>query len=121
MIAPERVVHIEPADAAKRDPDFLANELSERLKRPPVIFRLKAQLASPGDPTSDPSRPWPDDRKLVEIGVFTLDSEVQNGAEAQKKLLFLPGQVPDGIELSDDPMVTIRTGAYAESFSRRNR
>jgi catalase len=121
VIAPEHVVHIEAADAAKRAPDFLIKELPDRLQRGPVTFRLKAQLARPGDPTSDPSLPWPEDRKLVEIGVFTLDRAVQDSAEAQKKLLFLPGQIPDGIELSDDPMVGVRTGAYAESFSRRNR
>jgi catalase len=121
VIVPDHVVHITPVDAAKRDPDFLAAELSDRLKRGPVNFSLKAQLAAPGDPTADPSRPWPEDRKLVELGAFTLNTAVQDSTEAQKKLLFLPGQVPDGIELSDDSMVTVRTGAYAESFSRRNR
>ena len=72
-------------------------------------------------PTADPSRPWPEDRKVVELGAFTLNTAVQDSTEAQKKLLFLPGQVPDGIELSDNSMITVRTGAYAESFSRRNR
>src|SRR5215203_6156170 len=60
VIVPDHVVHITPVDAAKRDPDFLAAELSDRLKRGPVNFSLKAQLAAPGDPTADPSRPWPD-------------------------------------------------------------
>lgn len=121
LIAPERVVYLAPEDAAKRDPDFLAQELRDRLKRGPVTFRLMAQLAAAGDLTSDPSRAWPDDRKVVDLGVLTLDRAVEDSAEAQKKLLFLPGQIPDGIELSDDPMVAIRTGAYAESFSRRSR
>jgi catalase len=121
VMAPERVVHIASSDAAKRDPDFLMTELSDRLKRGPVTFHLKAQLAAAGDPTSDPSQPWPEDRKVVELGVLTLDKAVPDSAEAQKKLLYLPGQVPDGIELSDDSMVSVRTGAYAESFSRRNR
>ena len=40
--------------------------------------------------------------------------------EAEKKLLFLPGQLTDGIEESDDPLIDIRNGAYALSFSRRN-
>src|SRR5215217_962987 len=118
-MVPEHVVHIEAADAAKRDPDFLMKELPDRLQRGPVTFRLKAQLASPGDPTSDPSRPWPEDRRMVELGVLTLDRPARDSNEAEKALLYLPSQIPDGIELSDDPMVTIRTGAYAESFSRR--
>jgi catalase len=120
LIVPERVVHLDPAEAAKRPPDFLMDEMPERLKRGPVTFRIEARLAAQGDPTSDPSQPWPEDRKVVELGVLTLDKAVPDSAEAQKKLLFLPGQIPDGIELSDDPMVSVRSEAYAESFSRRN-
>jgi hypothetical protein len=40
--------------------------------------------------------------------------------KTQKKLLFLPGQLTDGIEESDDPLIDIRNGAYAVSFARRN-
>jgi catalase len=120
-VMPERVVHLEPAEAAKRAPDFLMYELPDRIGRAPVTFRLQAQLAAPGDQTADPSRPWPEDRKVVDLGLITLEKAVAGSAEAEKQLLFLPGQVPDGIELSDDPMILIRNGAYAESFSRRNR
>jgi catalase len=120
-LVPERVVHLEAADAAKRDPDFLMKELPDRLQRGPVVFHLSAQLAGPGDPTNDPSRPWPEDRKMVELGVLTLNTAVRDSAEAEKTLLFLPTQITDGIEPSDDPMIEVRTNAYAESFSRRSR
>jgi catalase len=119
LMAPERVVHLDVAEAAKQPPDFLLNELPERLKRGPVIFHLEARLAAAGDSTNDPAQPWPGDRKVVELGVLTLDKAVPNSAEAQKKLLFLPGQLTDGIEASDDPMIAVRDGAYAVSFSRR--
>ena len=121
LLAPERVVHLDPADATKRDPNFLLNELAARLQRAPVTFRLKAQLANPGDPTNDPSKPWPENRTVVELGTLILDKVVADSKEAEKTLLFLPGQVPDGVELSDDPMVSVRTSTYAESFSRRSR
>ena len=52
---------------------------------------------------------------LVYQGGAMADSD-----EAQKSLLFLPGLVTDGIEPSDDPLIGVRDGAYAESFSRRN-
>ncbi|ANY82758.1 catalase (plasmid) [Microvirga ossetica] len=120
VVTPEQVVHLNAAEAAKRPPDFLMTELPERLNRGPVIFHLKAQLAAAGDPTNDPSRPWPDDRKVVELGILTLDKAVPGSAEAEKKLLFLPGQLTDGIEASDDPMIDVRDSAYAVSFSRRN-
>jgi catalase len=119
-MVPERIVHLAPADAAKRPPDFLMEELPERLKRGPVTFHLKAQLAEAGDSTKDPTVAWPDDRKVVELGVLTIDDPAPNSAVAEKKLLFLPGQLTDGIEESDDPLIDVRNGAYALSFSRRN-
>jgi catalase len=109
-----------PPDAAKRPPNFLMDELPQRLKRGPVTFHLKAQLAAPGDQTRDPTQPWPADRKVVELGVLTIDKAVANSEEAQKTLLFLPGQLIPGIEPSDDPLIDVRDGAYAVSFSRRN-
>jgi catalase len=120
QMSPERVVHLATADAAKQPSNFLMDELQERLKRGSVTFHLRAQLAAAGDPTKDPSKPWPNDRKVVELGILTIDKVVPNSAEAEKKLLFLPSQLTDGIEESDDPMIDIRSGAYAVSFSRRN-
>ncbi|HEY3147135.1 MAG TPA: catalase family peroxidase [Dongiaceae bacterium] len=120
IIEPEHVVHLAAADAAKQPPSFLVDEIAQRLKQGPVTFHVKAQLAAPGDQTKDPSEPWPADRKVVDLGVLTLDKAVANSAEAEKPLLFLPGQLTDGIEQSDDPLVDVRDGAYAESFSRRN-
>jgi catalase len=120
MIVPERVVHIDPADAAKQPPNFLIDEIVDRLKHGPVMFHLEAQLAGPGDSTKDPAQPWPADRKVVDLGVLTIDKAVADSAAAEKPLLFLPGQLTDGIEASDDPLIDLRTGAYAESFSRRN-
>ena len=120
QMVPDRLVHLVAADAAKRPPDFLMQELPDRLKRGPVTFRLKAQLAAAGDSTRDPTKPWPDDRKVVELGVLTIDKAVTNSVEAEKKLLFLPGELTDGIEQSDDPLIDVRNGAYALSFSLRN-
>ena len=120
QMVPEHAVHLDAADAAKRAPDFLMDELPERLKRGPVTFHLKAQLAAPGDSTKDPAQPWPEERKVVDLGMLTIDKAVANSAEAQKTLVFLPGQLIDGIEPSDDPLIDVRNGAYAVSFSRRN-
>ncbi len=120
LIAPERTVHLDPADAAKRVPNFLMEELPQRLMRGPVTFALKVQLAAPGDSTKDPTKPWPADRKVVDLGTITIDKAVANSAAAEKPLMFLPGQLIDGIEVSDDPLIDVRDGAYPVSFSRRN-
>jgi catalase len=120
VIKPATLVHLDAAAAAKQNPDFLAEELAARLKRRPVTFHLQAQLAAPGDSTQDPSQPWPDDRKVVDLGVLSLDKAAPDSLAAQKELLFLPGRLIDGIEVSDDPLIGARDAAYAVSFSRRN-
>ena len=84
LIKPERVVHLDPADAAKRAPNFLLDELPERVKRTPVTFHLAVQLAAPSDSTKDPSQPWPDDRKVVDLGTLTIDKTVADSAAAEK-------------------------------------
>jgi catalase len=119
QMLPEKLVHLSNEDAAKQSPDFLVDELPKRIAQKPVVFHLKAQLAEPGDQTKDASQPWPDDRKVVDLGTLTLDKNVPDSLAAQKKLLFMPTALTDGIELSDDPLPVVRAGAYAVSFSRR--
>ena len=119
-MVPTKLVHLAPADAAKRAPDFLATELTERLKHGPVTFHLKAQLAGTGDPTRDSTKAWPSSRTVQDLGVLTITRAVPDSDEAQKKLLFMPTNLTDGIEESDDPLIDLRGGAYAVSFSRRN-
>ena len=120
LVVPEKLVHITPEEAAKQSPNFLFDELAKRIARKPVVFHLKAQLAAPGDQTRDASQPWPDDRKVVELGVLTLTKVVSNSLAAEKKLLFMPTALDDGIELSDDPLPLVRAGAYGVSFGRRS-
>ncbi len=98
----------------------MSTEIAERLKHGPVTFHLKAQLAAPGDDTKDAAKPWPTDSKVVELGVVTVDKLVADSADAQKKLLFLPGALTDGIEPSDGPLIDLRDQAYAVSFSHRS-
>jgi catalase len=120
VIAPEKLVHITPEEAAKQSPDYLFDDLAKRIAQRPIVFHLKAQLAEPGDQTKDASQPWPDDRKLADLGVLTLTKVVADSLEVQKKLLFLPTNLTPGIELSDDPLPSVRAAAYGVSFGRRS-
>jgi len=109
-----------PDEAAKRDPNFLMAEIGPRVAKTPAKFRMLAQLAEPGDPTNDATKPWPDDRKTVDLGTVTVSKVVPDSAEAEKALLFMPNNLTDGIEVSDDPLIDARVQAYAVSFSRRS-
>ena len=109
-----------PEDAAKQAPDFLMNEIAERIGKGPVVYKVKAQLAAEGDPTADATKAWPDDRKVVTLGTLTLNKLVPDSKDAEKRLLFMPNALTDGIEVSDDPLIDTRVEAYAISFSRRS-
>lgn len=119
IVVPEKLVHLTPEEAGKQPPDFLVDELPKRIAQEPVVFHLKAQLAGPGDPTNDASQPWPETRKVVDLGVLTLAKSASDNLAAQKDLRFMPTNLTDGIELSDDPLVVVRAAAYAVSISRR--
>jgi catalase len=120
LLVPEKLGHITAEEAARQSPDFLTGELTQRMARKRVVFHLKAQLAEPGDQTKDGSQPWPDERRVVELGTLTLTKVTPNSLEAQKKLLFMPTALTDGIELSDDPLPSVRAAAYGVSFARRS-
>ncbi|WP_423794588.1 catalase family peroxidase [Methylobacterium durans] len=107
------------AEAKTKAPNYLVDEIGPRLAREPATFRVLAQLAQAGDPTNDATKPWPDDRRTVDLGTLTITKTVPDSATAEKALLFMPNALTDGIEVSDDPLIDARVQAYAVSFGRR--
>ena len=93
------------AEAAKKPPNFLIDEIGERLAKGPVRFRLVVQLAAEGDPVDDATAVWPDDRPTVELGVLSMTGKVADNDAAQRALAFDPLNLVDGIEASDDPLL----------------
>jgi catalase len=106
-------------EAAKKPPNFLIDELGERLARGPAKFRIVVQLAAEGDKTDDATEVWPDDRPTVELGVVSITAKVANNDAAQRALGFDPTRLVDGIEASDDPLLELRSAVYAISRRRR--
>jgi len=97
---------------------YLQDEIIARVSKEPIIFDWYAQIAEKGDKVEDPSIAWPEDRKLVKLGTFTLKTLPADAEAAQKQLLFLPGQPHSGVEPAD-PMLVLRNEAYPISFSER--
>ena len=48
-------VPVSPEDLAKRGPDFLEQEITERVRGGPQRWTMVVTVANPGDPTADPS------------------------------------------------------------------
>lgn len=104
---------------AQAGPNYLFDELPQRLKQGKAKFRLLAQVAAKGDAITDPTVVWPDDRKLVELGVINLETPVADNAAAEKALAFNPLILVDGIAPTNDPVLLARPGAYAVSVGRK--
>lgn len=118
---PEAGVHFLRAKEAKAlGPNYLHEEFDRRLAAGPVRFQLLVQLAEPGDPTDDPTRLWPASREVVEAGTLELVAPETERETNGDILVFDPTRVVDGIELSDDPVLAVRTLIYSESVRRRS-
>ena len=115
--AAEKFLTVE--EAAKKPPNFLIDELGDRLAKGPARFRLVVQLAAEGDPVDDATVVWPDDRPTVELGVLSVTKPVADNDAAQRALAFDPLRLVDGIEASDDPLLELRSAVYAVSRRRR--
>jgi catalase len=106
-------------EVAKAKPNYLFEELPQRLKKGEAKFRLLAQVAAKDDVVNDPTVVWPNDRKLVELGIISLETPVADNAAAEKTLAFNPLILLDGIAPSEDPVLLARPGAYAVSVGRK--
>lgn len=112
-------VFVSPEDLGKRGPNFLEPELRERVGKGPIRWSMVVTLADPGDPTNDPSKPWPADRRTVTVGTLTVQ-QVQADADGPcRDINFDPTVLPDGIKVSDDPFPPARSSVYARSYDRR--
>ena len=106
-------------EAARKPPNFLIDELVERLAGGPSRFRIVVQLAAEGDKTDDATEVWPDDRPVIELGILSITGKVADNDAAERALAFDPLHLVDGIEASDDPLLDVRSAAYAISRRRR--
>jgi catalase len=114
------VAGISDEEAAERSPDYLQDEIRERLARGPVEFELEVTIAQEGDDPDDPTEPWPDDRERVVAGTLRIEGLDTKRERDGDVLVFDPTRVTDGIELSGDQILRVRPDAYAVSVERRS-
>ncbi|HYZ23563.1 MAG TPA: catalase family peroxidase [Rhodopila sp.] len=106
-------------ELVKRGPDFLEQEIAERVRGGPQRWTMVVTVANPGDPTADPSKPWPDDRRSVEVGTLIVQQIEAERDGPCRDINFDPAVLPAGMRTSDDPFPAARSSAYAKSFDRR--
>jgi catalase len=110
---------ISSAELAKRDPDFLEEDIIQRVDTAPQRWNLMITVANPGDPTSDPTRAWPADRRSLDVGTLTVRQISPEVDGPCRDINFDPTVLPAGITMSDDPFPAARSAAYRVSFNGR--
>jgi catalase len=111
--------YLDSAGAAARSPNFLFDEIKERVAKEPVRFRIEVQLAVDGDIVDDATVRWPESRPRLNLGDIALTTVVPDNAEAQRHIIFDPIPRVDGIETSSDPLFEPRANIYLMSGRRR--
>jgi catalase len=117
-LVPEAGVETLPEEERESaDPDYLQDEIFERI---PVRFTLVARMGGDDAVTDDPTVPWPENVEMVEMGVVELTGPETEREHGEDVMVMDPTRVTDGIELSDDPILHIRSHAYSVSVERRS-
>jgi catalase len=110
-----------PAGTGAGEPDknYLFDDLMAALRRQPLQWHLVVTVGQPGDPTNDATIAWPPDREKVDVGTLTVERLVGEDEGVCRDVNFDPLVLPDGIEASDDPLLSARSAVYSSSFTRR--
>ena len=106
-------------EAAARSPNFLFDEIKERVTKGPVRFRIAVQLAEDGDTADDATVRWPEERPQRPFGEISLREIAANNAGEQQHINLDPIPRVDGIEASADPLFEPRANIYLMSGRRR--
>ena len=112
-------VAISPDELAKLGPDFLEQEITQRVATAPQRWTMVVTVANPGDPTADPTKRWPDDRRKIEVGTLTAERVEAERDGPCRDINFDPTVLPSGMRTSDDPFPAARSAAYAKSYDLR--
>jgi catalase len=112
-------VVVSPDELAKRGPDFLEQEIAQRVTSEPQRWTMVVTVAKPGDPTADPTVAWPADRRSIEVGTLIAQHVQAERNGPCRDINFDPSVLPSGMRTSDDPFPVARSSAYAKSYDLR--
>jgi catalase len=110
---------VSPDQLKARGDGFLDTDITQRVHNAPQRWTLVITVANPGDPTADPTKAWPEDRRKVEAGTLVVSAIEPEPDGPCRDLNFDPTVLPPGMHVSDDPFPAARSAAYAVSFDRR--
>ncbi len=106
-----------PAQTGSKD--MLFDALIRQMRAGPLRWKLMLTVGSSEDPVRDATLPWPSDRRTVDAGTLTLTGIETEKPGNARDINFDPLVLPDGIEPSDDPLLSARSAVYAASYRAR--
>lgn len=114
-----RPVPIAPDELAARGPNYLEQEIAQRVAAAPQRWTMVVTVAAPGDVTADPTKAWPPGRRAVEVGTLVVTRVEAEPDSPCRDINFDPTILPRGVRVSDDPFPAARSAAYARSYDLR--
>ena len=112
-------VPVPPDVLATARPDFLEQEIAQRVQGGPLRWTMVVTVAAPGDPTADPTKAWPSDRRAVDVGTLVVQQVQPERDGPCRDINYDPTVLPAGITTSDDPFPAARSSAYRVSYDLR--
>ncbi|MGE5786957.1 MAG: catalase family peroxidase [Myxococcales bacterium] len=118
-MVPEQAFAPSATQRTQGNENFLFDALIARLNQQPLKWRLVLTIRQPSDSTSDATIAWPSDREHVDVGTLTINKIESEDTSPIRNVNFDPLVLPNGIRGSDDPLLSARSAAYSQSFTRR--
>jgi catalase len=110
LVPAAQPVPVSQAELEKRGPDFLEQEIRERLRTGgPQRWTMIITVADPSDPTADPSKAWPQGRRAVPVGTLVVQRIEPERNGPCRDINFDPTVLPAGMRVSDDPFPAARS------------
>jgi catalase len=111
--------YLDAAGAAAKGPNFLFDDIKQRITKGPINFHIIVQLAEPDDVTDDATVRWPEERSHLKFGEIVLQKLASDADVEKRRIIFDPIPRVDGIEPSADPLFQPRADLYLLSGRRR--
>ncbi len=106
-------------DAKTKGPNFLFDDLRQRVMSGKAAFNFNLELAEPGDILTNATIPLPEGRKKLTLGTLKIVSVSADAGGPCLNITFDPNRMPPGVEGAADPTLLARTAPYAVSLGRR--
>ena len=106
-------------EAKAKVPNFLVDDLRQRVMEGKAAFNFNLEVAQPGDVLTNATIPLPEGRKKITLGVLKIVAVAPDSTGPCLNITFDPNIMPAGIEGAADPMLRARTAPYAVSLGRR--